>query len=105
METPKVADVGRADPPDEPTHIKAHRNKKVYPPHLQVRRTGDWGFYVKVHGIPQLNCWISYDHWVDRKDLPSIIQWFEGRYPETCELPVRFVNCAPIECGREIISN
>lgn len=103
MEVPKPADEKRADPP-EPHQLKA-RVRKVYPPHMQVRRYGEGGFYVKPHGLPHLNHWIYYDHWVDRTDLPGILRWFEGRYPETCGLPVRFINCAPIECGREVIPN
>ena len=104
MVIPKADDEKRVDPPEQ-NHTKAHRQKKVYPPHMQVRSYGAAGFWVRPHGIPHLAFWIYYDRWVDRTDLPSIIRWFEGRYPETCDLPVRFINCAPVECGREVLPN
>lgn len=103
---PKPSTIKRVDPPVV-NHKKAARKRKDYPPCWEVRHSG-YSYWLTAHKIRPV---IPY-YWglnekdrPDRKDLKALLEWYAVRQPHTATLPVRFISCTPVECGREIIPN
>jgi hypothetical protein len=104
---PKPSTVKRIDPAPQP-HKKAKRSKKEYPPCWNVRHSG-WGYWLDAHkvrpAIPYYWGWDTKEDRPNQKDLTEYLAWYAKHHPHTANLPVRFISCQPIECGREIIPN
>lgn len=102
---PKPSTVKRVDPPVTPRK-KAGRNRKEYPPHLEVR-FHHWGYDLKGYKIrPSVPFfWLIKGDRPNRKDLTVFLDWYAEHHPHTANLPVRFISCQPVECGREVIPN
>ena len=104
---PKAADQRRVDTPECPRQGMGKRRKKEYPPHWKVS-LHNFGYTLDPHREPckiaPSWCWDG-DAKRNRYDLPGLLAWAAATYPETATMPVRFINCQPIECGREVIPN
>jgi hypothetical protein len=100
----KPSDEKRQDP--KPSARKGNRAKKKYPPHWEVRACPFGGYYLDAHrvrpSIPLMWSMIEDLRHV-RHDLAAYLAWYAGRFPHTADLPVRFISCQPVECGRETI--
>ena len=103
---PKPSTLKRIDPQPKP-HKKAGRTRKEYPPCWEVRYH-PWGYSLDTHRVrPEIpSYWnLSQEDRPDRKDLIGYLAWYAERHPHTANLPVRFISCQPVECGREVIPN
>jgi len=104
---PSVSTQRRVDPPTQKPK-KAGRNRKVYPPCWEARTFGYGRWMLTAHRVRPS---VPYYWWLDKKDAPSredltaYLAWYAERLPHTANLPVRFISCQPVECGREIIPN
>jgi hypothetical protein len=102
---PTVSTVRRMDPPAQPRK-KAGSRRKEYPSRWKVS-LHNFGYVLSAHRGPckikPYWCWDGTKR--NRFDLPALLTWAANEYPETASLPVRFINCQPIECGREVIPN
>lgn len=102
----KPSTAKRIDAAPKP-HRKAGRKRKEYPPCWEVRQTG-YGYLLFAHrvrpAIPFHWRLDQLDH-PDRHDLRAYLAWYAEQFPHTASLPVRFISCQPVECGREVISN
>ena len=104
---PKPSTVKRIDPQAKP-HKKARRKRKEYPPCWEVRQQGS-GYLLWPHHVrPDVPfSWrLEYgDDRPNRNDLTAYLAWYAEWFPHTANLPVRFISCQPVECGREVIPN
>jgi hypothetical protein len=103
---PSIATQRRVDPDPVP-HKKAGRTRKGYPPCWEVRHSG-YSYWLTAHRVrPAIPYYwgVSQDDRPNRKDLVAYLAWFAERQPHTATLPVRFISCPAVECGREIIPN
>ena len=103
---PKPSTLKRIDPQQQP-YKKAGRKRKEYPSHWKVS-LHNFGYSLDAHRGPcrikPYWCWTAEPKQV-RFDLSALLAWAAKEYPETASLPVRFINCQPVECGREVIPN
>ena len=100
---PSVSEQRRQDP--TPNQRKAKRNKQRLPPHWEVRQHR-WGYAISVYRArPEIPYywWLDQKERPDRHDLPALLDWYAGAFPHTANLPVRFISCQPVECGRQIL--
>ncbi len=95
---------------------KAKRNRKVYPPHWEIR---GWGFNEKKRKPHYMisSKSIPWYGWLDIQfrrvgtcflmrnfeSLEAELDYAAEKLPHTKDWPVRFLNVEPVECGREII--
>jgi len=103
---PSISTQRRVDPP-APKPKKSGRSRKEYPPCWEVRHTG-LSYRLTAHKVrPAIHYYWGFDQdeQPNRKDLIAYLAWFAERQPHTANLPVRFISCPAVECGREIIPN
>ena len=109
---PKVADLKRIDV--EIKVKKQKKNKKVYPPHWEIRKFGiieskvlrtskDWkydriGYYF--HTCDEYK--LAYTLFKEG-DLDGMLEIYTKHHPETKNWPVRFINIPKMETIREVL--
>lgn len=103
---PSVSTQRKAEP--QPNQRKARRDKKPFPPHLEIRKY-QWGWDITPVKVRPLIPWFwrfreeNKKNRPDRNDLFALLAWWGIHHPQTAHLPVRFISCQPVECGRQVI--
>ena len=101
---PSVSTQRRTEP--EPNQRKAKRNKRTFPPHWEVRYY-PWGWSLWPHHIrPEVLPYWTWDHDIhrpDQHDLRAVLAFYALHHPHTAGIPVRFISCQPVECGRQVL--
>ena len=102
---PSVSTQRRAEP--QPNQRKARRDKQPLPPHWEVRLRR-WGWSLTAYRIrPEVPPYWSLGRDIvrpDRHDLAAVLAFHAEHHPHTVDLPVRFISCQPVECGRQTLN-